>query len=89
MSRGFGSRGSRRPDLTRNLTSTGRSRAETPPPPPFGPTIDSISSRAVLVEEDAPTIQDAEYIASYNWLQGKSPIILVPGQYCFRICICI
>jgi hypothetical protein len=53
-----------------------------PPPPlqPFGPTIDSFNSKTLLVEEDTPTIQDVEYVASYNWLAGKSPIILVPGE---------
>jgi hypothetical protein len=61
-----------------------RSRAENPQPPmrpqPLGPTIDSINSKILLIEEDAPTIQDVEYVASYNWLDGKSPIILVPGR---------
>ena len=33
------------------------------------------------MEEDAPTIQDVQYVASYNWLNGTSPVILVPGQY--------
>jgi hypothetical protein len=59
-----------------------RSRAEPlTPPQPFGPTIDSFNSKTLLIEEDAPTIQDVEYVASYNWLDGKSPIVLVPGQY--------
>lgn len=51
------------------------------PPKPLGPTVDSISYRTLLlVEEAAPRIKDAEYVASYNWLDGKSPTILVPGQ---------
>jgi hypothetical protein len=53
----------------------------TPTPQPLGPTLDSISSRTLLVEENAPKIQDVQYVASYNWLDGKSPVILVPGQY--------
>lgn len=85
-SRGFGTRGSWRGQDSQTRTST-RSRAEnlqlpTPTPPrPFGPTIDSVNSKTLLIEEDAPTIRDVEYVASYNWLDGKSPIILVPGQY--------
>ena len=50
-----------------------------PPPKPLGPTIDSIDIKTLLTEEDAPTIKDVEYIASYNWISGRSPVILVPG----------
>lgn len=32
--------------------------------------------------ETAPTVSNVEYIASYNWLDGKSPIIMVPGRFC-------
>jgi hypothetical protein len=83
---------SSRRGTSRGVGSTGRgtwqgkdARAFIPPPAPapqpLGPTIDSISNRNLLVEEDAPTIQDVQYVASYNWLEGKSPVILVPGQY--------
>ena len=51
-----------------------------PPPKPLGPTIDSINIKTLLTEEDAPTIKGVEYVASYNWSSGKSPVILVPGQ---------
>ncbi|KAK4983643.1 hypothetical protein LTR50_007100 [Elasticomyces elasticus] len=51
-----------------------------PPPKPLGSTIDSINIRTLLTEEDAPTIKDVEYVASYNWISGRSPIILVPGS---------
>lgn len=51
-----------------------------PPPKPLGPTIDSINIKTLLTEEDAPTIKGVEYVASYNWVRGKSPVILVPGQ---------
>jgi hypothetical protein len=74
--RGVGSRGS---GTWRGKDAQGY--IPTPTPQPLGPTIDSISSRTLLVEEDAPIIQDVKYVASYNWLDGKSPIILVPGQY--------
>jgi len=33
-----------------------------------------------LIEDDAPMIKNVEYVTSYNWLSGKSPIILVPGS---------
>ncbi|KAF3484284.1 uncharacterized protein GIQ15_03608 [Arthroderma uncinatum] len=50
------------------------------PPKPLGPAIDSINIKTLLIEEVAPKIKDFEYIASYNWLDGKSPTILVPGS---------
>ncbi len=51
------------------------------PGAPLGHIIDSINIKALLVEQDAPTIQDVKYVASYSWLEGKSPIILVPGEH--------
>jgi hypothetical protein len=51
-----------------------------PPPKPLGPIIDSINIKTLLTEEDVPTIKGVEYVASYNWISGKSPVILVPGQ---------
>lgn len=53
------------------------------PQEPYGSTIDSFNSKALFVEEVAPTIQYVEYVASYSWLDGTSPVILVPGQYGF------
>ena len=77
-SRGFGTRCSSWRGKDR------RSQAKSPVPSaltlPLGQVVDSISIKALLVEQDAPTIQDVEYVASYNWLEGKSPIILVPGK---------
>jgi len=29
----------------------------------------------------SPNITDVEVVASYNWLDGKESIILVPGKY--------
>jgi hypothetical protein len=49
----------------------------------MGPTIDSINIKTLMVEETAPKIKDVEYLASYNWLNEKSPIILVPGKPLF------
>jgi hypothetical protein len=51
-----------------------------PPPKPLGPNIDSINIKTLLTEEVAPTIKGVEYVASYNWIGGKSPVILVPGE---------
>ncbi len=47
---------------------------------PLGPTIDSIDCKTLLIDEDAPTIEDAKYVASYNWLSGEAPVMLVPGK---------
>jgi hypothetical protein len=49
------------------------------PPMPLGPAIDNISIETLLIEDVAPRIKDVKYVASYNWLNGVSPTILVPG----------
>jgi len=49
-------------------------------PRPFGDIIDSIDIKALFVEEKTPSIENAEYLASYNWLDGREPILLVPGM---------
>ncbi len=61
---------------TRTLNS---SRPEAPPKP-LGPAVDTINIKTLLTEQEAPKIEDVEYIASYNWLDVKSPVILVPGE---------
>lgn len=64
----------------------GRGGAWYPKPPPkapagaYGPTIDSIDVKALLIEEDSPEIANIEYVASYNWLHGAKPTVLVPGK---------
>jgi hypothetical protein len=40
----------------------------------------SINIKTLLTEGDAPTIKGVEYVTSCNWISGKSPAILVPGQ---------
>lgn len=47
---------------------------------PLGPAIDSINIDTLLIEEQAPKVENVQYVSSYNWLDDKSPIILVPGQ---------
>ena len=39
-----------------------------------------INAKTLLVEEETPTIEDAKYDSTYNWLAGSSPIVLVHGQ---------
>jgi hypothetical protein len=89
-SRGFGRRGGGGGSWRGTSRSRGRAENRQPrspsPPLPFGPTIDSFNSKTLLIEELAPTIQDVEYLASYNWLDGKAPIILVPGQCLIVVC---
>jgi hypothetical protein len=48
---------------------------------PYGPTIDSIDIKALLIEEDSPKIANVEYVASYNWLDGAEPTVLIPGEH--------
>jgi hypothetical protein len=84
-SRGFGRRGFWRGKDSHEYCSRADNRSQSQRP--LGPTIDSINSKTLLIEEDALTIQDVEYVVSYNWLDRKFPIILVPGQYlifCFN-----
>ncbi|KAH6712372.1 hypothetical protein BKA61DRAFT_485362 [Leptodontidium sp. MPI-SDFR-AT-0119] len=52
----------------------------TAPPQPLGSVVDSIDANALLVELDAPKIEDVRYVASYNWVNGKDPVILIPGS---------
>ena len=47
---------------------------------PYGPSIDTINTNTLLIDQQAPTIENAKYVASYNWLNGKDPVILVPGK---------
>jgi len=77
--RGSGTRG--RGSWPASARALPNRRAEPAPSlKPLGPTIDSINIKTLLTEEEAPTITGVEYIASYNWLSGKSPVILVPGE---------
>ncbi|RAL64196.1 hypothetical protein DID88_002089 [Monilinia fructigena] len=74
---GGGNNGPRGRGFRRDLSS------HVPPPvsdEPFGPEIDKIKIPSLLIEEDAPTIENVNYLASYNWLDSKYPIILVPGK---------
>ncbi|TVY43120.1 hypothetical protein LSUB1_G003127 [Lachnellula subtilissima] len=47
---------------------------------PFGPRIDSFTTKQLLIEEESPEIENVKYVGSYNWLNDSSAIILVPGS---------
>ncbi|RDW66352.1 hypothetical protein BP6252_09987 [Coleophoma cylindrospora] len=47
---------------------------------PFGTVVDTINLNTLLLEEEAPVIENFKYVASYNWVDGKNPVILVPGS---------
>ncbi|KAH7348504.1 hypothetical protein BKA65DRAFT_476916 [Rhexocercosporidium sp. MPI-PUGE-AT-0058] len=64
----------------RNGNRTSQEQPPAPPPQPLGPAVDSIDVNVLLVEQDAPEIEDVRYIASYNWVNGKEPVIIVPGS---------
>jgi hypothetical protein len=58
-----------------------RGQAGSPrPTKPFGAVVDSINVKELLIEDDAPKIKDVKYVASYNWVDGGDPVILVPGK---------
>ena len=40
---------------------------------------------SVLPGDVTPRIEDCDYVASYSWLNRKTPTILVPGKYTSRI----
>ncbi|KUJ19423.1 uncharacterized protein LY89DRAFT_683266 [Mollisia scopiformis] len=61
---------------SRNSTPRSQPRANEP----FGPQVDTFSVQALLVEEESPEIEDVRYVGSYNWLDDKAPVILVPGS---------
>lgn len=46
-----------------------------------GELLATVSTEGLARAETASTVSDVEYIASYNWLDGKSPIIMVPGTF--------
>lgn len=64
----------------------GSSWAEKPDPSASwktqGELLATISIDGLPPAETASTVSNVEYIASYNWLSGKSPIIMVPGRFC-------
>ncbi|KAH8623573.1 hypothetical protein IG631_22052 [Alternaria alternata] len=43
------------------------------------------SSDLSLKPADLAEISNCKYVASYNWLNGKVPTIVVPGESCFAI----
>lgn len=47
-----------------------------------GVLLDTIPTDGLPRAEIASTVSNVEYIASYNWLDGKSPIIMIPGTFC-------
>ncbi|KAH6664925.1 hypothetical protein B0J14DRAFT_630366 [Halenospora varia] len=42
--------------------------------------IEEIKVANLKIDGNAPTIENVSYVASYNWVDGQSPIILVPGS---------
>ncbi|KAI9742869.1 MAG: hypothetical protein M1818_003598 [Claussenomyces sp. TS43310] len=76
-----------RSDNNRQWRGAGRTAFSTkwraspqPPLKPLGATIDSINASLLLVEEEAPKITKLQYVSSYNWLDSRSSVILVPGS---------
>lgn len=52
---------------------------------PLGPLLMSLTKADLEPEEIAPllpTIRDADYVASYSWLNRETPTVVVPGKYC-------
>ena len=87
MSRDFGSmqRGGRGRGSTRGRFQGGARVSAGPSPTnqePVGkllltihPEQESTTSKGII-----PTIEECQYVASYNWLEGVNPSILVPGR---------
>ncbi|KAF4615553.1 hypothetical protein G7Y89_g15308 [Cudoniella acicularis] len=49
-------------------------------PPPKTANVERINIEALKLEQSAPIIRNVSHVASYNWLDGVSPTILVPGS---------
>jgi len=48
---------------------------------PTGDLIDSVELADLQPENVGPTVSEVHYAASYNLLDGQTPVILVPGTY--------
>lgn len=59
---------------------TWRQQISTPQEQPTGDLVTSVKVSSLSRVETPPKIDDCEYLASYNWVEGKNPTILVPGQ---------
>ena len=46
-----------------------------------GELLATISMDETTISQAPSTISEVEYIASYNWLDQKTPTILVPGMF--------
>lgn len=49
-------------------------------PAPYGSLVDTIEPSLLFTEEVEPKISDTKYVASYNWVNSRTPSILVPGR---------
>lgn len=62
-----------------------RKPQETSPAPPLGTILESVSverlAKPALNLLSAARITNTEFLASYNWLDRKTPTIVVPGIY--------
>jgi hypothetical protein len=67
----------------------GRTLISTAPAPPLGELIQSISKDDLAKDSklylDSAKIQDCSLVASYSWLEGGEPTILVPGKFTFLL----
>ena len=74
----------------RNLNAPWRQKQNAPqaPSPPLGEVLavmfpDDIEN-ACESDDILPRIRNVQYLASYNWLNGKTPSILIPGKRCLQ-----
>ena len=55
-----------------------------PPSPPLGPLKTELDVTDLVLSVDQTEtplmIRDCDYVASYNWVSGKNPIISTPGE---------
>lgn len=75
--RGYGS------GYGRNSTPWSRKQSvQQAPPPPRGEVLATIYPSDLQAEKQDITAQitDSQYLASYNWLSGGEPHILIPGK---------
>jgi hypothetical protein len=55
----------------------------------LGPLVESVELSQLLLDDEAPIINNVRYAASYSWLESDNPVIAVPGKAIRHMHICL
>ena len=84
-------RGGRARGAGRGSTRGGRGGFSMPaeiPKRDYGTLLETLKLQEVKQPESPPKITGCEYISSYNWMDSKTPTILVPGMSLSVFALC-